>query len=448
MICIGGVCAPAPRAATSLRQTVRDAARRRAAPSCTGAAGSRRSPGGAALADLARAHDDDVVGDVPHHGEVVSDEEIGAARFPPQLLEEGEDARLHRNVERRRRFVEDDEGGLGREGAGEGDALLLAARELVRPPPVERLAEPDRTQHVCGTLRRLTPAGAGEAQRPRNQLERGLARVERARRVLEDDLHRPAEAAERLGAEPEHLLAVEKDFAAALAFEAEDRAGDRRLAGAALADDREHPVGREGEGRVLDRVDDCRAERADDAAPMVLDRKMIDQEDRCRGSRGLVGQAGLRGARPLRKAFRVLREMAARGSLRAGRHKRRPGGAANLLGEAAAAGEDAMHEAIRRLRGASRNAGERRPLVDARDRREEAARVGVLRVLEDGGGGTHLHQVARIEDADAVGDAGDRAEIVADEEDGGADPRFEAADELEDACLDDDVERRRRFVHQ
>src|SRR5688500_8509017 len=90
------------------------------------------------FAHFARAHDDDVVGDVADYREVVGDEEIGAADGAPQFFEQREDAGLDRHVERGGRLVEDDQRGLGGEGPGERDALFFAARKLVWAALVER----------------------------------------------------------------------------------------------------------------------------------------------------------------------------------------------------------------------------------------------------------------------------------------------------------------------
>ena len=154
----------------------------------------------------------------------------GTAHFPSQLLEEREDARLDRNVERGRRLVENDEGGFGGKGAGEGDALLFAPGKLVRAAPVERLAETHRGQHRGGASTGLFARGAGKAQRAAHKVEDVFLRIERARRILEDDLDRAAEMAKCVGAELEYLLAGKDDPTLALRLEAEDGAGERRLA--------------------------------------------------------------------------------------------------------------------------------------------------------------------------------------------------------------------------
>ena len=77
-------------------------------------------------------HDHDAVAEGADDLEVVGDEQVAEALLVLQLAQELDDLRLHREVERRRRLVEQDEFGLERDGAGDGDALALAAGELVR----------------------------------------------------------------------------------------------------------------------------------------------------------------------------------------------------------------------------------------------------------------------------------------------------------------------------
>ena len=71
---------------------------------------------------------------------IVRDEEIGEMPLALQPLHQIENLRLDRHVERRDRFVGDDEVGIGGERAGDADALLLAAGELVRIAVDESLA--------------------------------------------------------------------------------------------------------------------------------------------------------------------------------------------------------------------------------------------------------------------------------------------------------------------
>ena len=65
-----------------------------------------------------------------------------------RLLEQVQDLRLHRHVERRDRLVADDQLRLQRERAGDADALPLAARELVRVAVVVLRAEADAREQL------------------------------------------------------------------------------------------------------------------------------------------------------------------------------------------------------------------------------------------------------------------------------------------------------------
>mgnify|MGYP003693734869 CR=1 FL=1 len=64
-------------------------------------------------------------------------------------------------------------------------------------------------------------------------------RIERAIRILKNDLHPAAETAQRAGSELRHVLAVEHDPPRGRLDQPRDAARDRRLARARLADDAE-----------------------------------------------------------------------------------------------------------------------------------------------------------------------------------------------------------------
>ena len=67
-----------------------------------------------------------------HDLQVVADEQVAEAALALEPAQEVDDLRLHREVERRGRLVEQDELRLERDGAGDRDALALAAGEFVR----------------------------------------------------------------------------------------------------------------------------------------------------------------------------------------------------------------------------------------------------------------------------------------------------------------------------
>ena len=72
---------------------------------------------------------------MPHDREVVGDEQVRELELVLQLLEQIDDLRLNRDVERRHGLIRDDEVRVERERPRKADALSLAARELVRVAP-------------------------------------------------------------------------------------------------------------------------------------------------------------------------------------------------------------------------------------------------------------------------------------------------------------------------
>ena len=91
------------------------------------------------------------MGDLADDGEVVGDEQVGDAEVALQLDEQLEDLGLHGDVERRDRLVADDELGLDRQRAGDGDALALAAGQLGRLALQRRRRQGDAVEQLGGT---------------------------------------------------------------------------------------------------------------------------------------------------------------------------------------------------------------------------------------------------------------------------------------------------------
>ena len=84
--------------------------------------------------------------------------------------------------------------------------------------------------------------------------------------------------------------------------------------------------------------------------------------------------------------------------------------------------------------------------VEPRPAGEQALRVGMLRVREDVEHGAVLDFFAAVHHEHVVGDFGDHAEVVRDEEDRHAALVAELAEDVEDLGLDRDVERGGRLV--
>ena len=151
--------------------------------------------GGRELDDPPEIHDRDAARQVPHHAQVVRDEQIRELEAPLQLEQEVQDLRLDRHVERRHRLVGDDELRLERERARDADALALAAAELVRVARRELGREADDLEQLAHALRERRAARQPvHAQALADRLAHRHARVQRRERVLEDDLHAAAHA--------------------------------------------------------------------------------------------------------------------------------------------------------------------------------------------------------------------------------------------------------------
>ena len=105
-------------------------------------------------------HDQHPVGDLGDDAEVVGDQDRRQAALAVEPLEQGEDLRLHGDVERRRRLVGDQHLGLQRERHRDHRPLPHAAGELVRVvvDPPRRVGDADRVEQLDRPLARLALA--------------------------------------------------------------------------------------------------------------------------------------------------------------------------------------------------------------------------------------------------------------------------------------------------
>src|SRR5579883_1121750 len=150
----------------------------------------RRAP---LLDDLPRIHDGDALRRLGDDAHIVGDENERHAALALQRQQQIEDLRLDRDVEGGRRLVGDEEARVAGDRHGDHDALVHAARELVREgsQPALRRRNPDLLQKLD---RAPAPRRAAEALlvQPERLLELeadGEARVETRRRLLEDHRH-------------------------------------------------------------------------------------------------------------------------------------------------------------------------------------------------------------------------------------------------------------------
>ena len=135
--------------------------------------------------------------------QVVRDEEVGEAALLLQLVQQVQDLRLHRDVERAGRLVEHDQVRVERQRAGDRDALPLPAGELVRVAVEVLPAEPDLLQQLDHAFGQV---GAGrlaiDAERPADDVDDEMARIERGERILEHDLAVAPELPPGVAADP------------------------------------------------------------------------------------------------------------------------------------------------------------------------------------------------------------------------------------------------------
>ena len=160
-----------------------------------------------------------------HHGGTLGFDEVDEQRL--QFCDE-------RAVERHEGFVEQQQPGVDREGAGERDAALHAAGQFVREG-VAGTAQPDLVEEGFGALDR-DAGGDGaqivECRQPRQQA-RVLQHEAGHRRVTGGDI-------------------VDQDLAVEVGIDAADHPEEARFADAGSADERDYGVRRDVEAEVAE----------------------------------------------------------------------------------------------------------------------------------------------------------------------------------------------------
>ena len=161
-----------------------------------------------------------------------------------------EDLGLAAHVELRRRLVEQDDAGAGRDRAqraGERDALPLPAGEIGAAGVAAR---EDRVEAGERRGARGCPARR-ESSRPARRTGATLSRSGSSRRMKSWNtaVTRARHDATSMLA---HVDAVDLDRARLRVVEAAQQLGERRLAGAVLPDDRDRRPGRDGQIEVLE----------------------------------------------------------------------------------------------------------------------------------------------------------------------------------------------------
>ena len=158
--------------------------------------------------------------------EVVGDEQVGEPELVLEVLEQVDDLRLDRDVERRDRLVGDDQLRVQGQRPGDPDPLALTARELVREAVVVLGVEADPLEQLLDRARgpargRRSRAGASGRRRSGRLACAGSAR---RRGPGRPSASRDRSACDALAAEPGDLAALEAHRARGRLDQLQDRA--------------------------------------------------------------------------------------------------------------------------------------------------------------------------------------------------------------------------------
>src|SRR5204862_1104619 len=134
----------------------------------------------AGLDDAAEIHYGDAVAHMFDDAQIMADHDVGEAERFLQFQQQIDDLGADRDVQRRYRFVADDDFGIEDQGTRNADALALAAREFMRVAAGLFGTQPDMPEHLGNApvdlaLRRH----AMQAQRVFQRATDSLAWIER-----------------------------------------------------------------------------------------------------------------------------------------------------------------------------------------------------------------------------------------------------------------------------
>src|SRR5215469_13989140 len=142
------------------------------------------------LNDRAKIHHRHAIADVLDDGKVVGNENISQTELLLQVFQQIDDLRLNGDIERRYRFVTNDQLGRNRQGASNSDALALAAGELMWVAPHVIGVEPYGFEQLDNSVHEL-PMCVHQAVNGQSLANDGAdrhARIERGIRILKNNL--------------------------------------------------------------------------------------------------------------------------------------------------------------------------------------------------------------------------------------------------------------------
>ena len=143
---------------------------------------------------VTQIHHAHAVGNVPNDAHVVRHKQVRQPALALQLLQQVDNLRLNRHIQRRHRLVAHDNLRIKNQRARQADALPLTTGELVRitiemlRPQADLRHDVQRPRHPL-----VLVADMVNRQHFHQHVANALPRVQRRVRVLEHNLHIPAE---------------------------------------------------------------------------------------------------------------------------------------------------------------------------------------------------------------------------------------------------------------
>src|SRR5215470_6792937 len=181
-----------------------------------------------------------------HEGDVVGGDDDRGAGFV-QLDEQPEQALRQLRIHIAGRLIGEQELRPGDHGAGDGGALLLAAREHRRPRP-HMFPEPDPAQQLGDLVVVTLLVAADDAQRQRNIVE--SSEMVEEPEVLEHHPDPPPQHGERIGAQGGGVVIEQRDQSPGRLERQKQKAQQRTLAGAGGTAEKLERARRNVEGEV------------------------------------------------------------------------------------------------------------------------------------------------------------------------------------------------------
>ena len=205
-------------------------------------------------------------------GRVVRDQQEGRAALGMQREEQVDHVPAGLAIEIAGRLVGQEQRWLRREGAGDGDTLLLAAGKL-RRIMLHSVFQTDRFKSRGGNGERI--GAAGQLQRYGDILQRGHRRHEM--KGLKDDADAvAAKPRQRIFAQRVEIGAGDRDAAAGHALEPAQHHHQRRFAGARRSDQADRRAGFDGRGNAAQNVDGTRRARQGKTHILQEDQRFSD----------------------------------------------------------------------------------------------------------------------------------------------------------------------------